>query len=170
MLDFTEEQKLAQGAVRAWCAQRLEPKVAELEANTITPYALMRELSATLGIADMARAAFEKRRGGPDPGAEGRAGMVALTYADAARFEPRAFHEFASARLASYAVPLFVRISPDADLTSTFKLRKIDLQRSGYDPTRTRDALYVRDAQAGRYVPLTAASLAALGIAPFAGD
>jgi fatty-acyl-CoA synthase len=104
------------------------------------------------------------------PGTEGRAGMVALTYVDAARFEPRAFHEFATARLASYAVPLFVRISPDADLTSTFKLRKIDLQRSGYDPTRTRDALYVRDAQAGRYLPLTATSLAGLGIAPFAGD
>ena len=96
--------------------------------------------------------------------------MVALTYAQGARFEPRAFHEFAAARLASYAVPLFVRISPDADLTSTFKLRKIDLQRSGYDPARTRDALYVRDAQAGCYVPLSAASLAALGIAAFAGD
>jgi fatty-acyl-CoA synthase len=96
--------------------------------------------------------------------------MVALTYAQGTRFEPRAFHEFAAARLATYAVPLFVRISPDADLTSTFKLRKIDLQRSGYDPQRTRDALYVRDAQAGRYVPLTQASLAALGIAAFTGD
>jgi fatty-acyl-CoA synthase len=104
------------------------------------------------------------------PGTEGRAGMVALTYAQGTRFEPRAFHEFAAARLATYAVPLFVRISPDADLTSTFKLRKIDLQRSGYDPQRTRDALYVRDAQAGRYVPLTQASLAALGIAAFIGD
>jgi fatty-acyl-CoA synthase len=104
------------------------------------------------------------------PGTEGRAGMVALTYAHGVRFEPRAFHEFAAARLANYAVPLFVRISPDADLTSTFKLRKIDLQRSGYDPRRTSDALFVRDAQAARYVPLTEASLAALGIAPFAGD
>ena len=64
------------------------------------------------------------------PGTEGRAGMVALTYAQGTRFEPRAFHEFAAARLATYAVPLFVRISPDADLTSTFKLRKIDLQRA----------------------------------------
>ena len=33
-----------------------------------------------------------------------------------------------------------------------------------------RDPLYVRDARAGRYVPLTAASLGALGIAAFAQD
>jgi fatty-acyl-CoA synthase len=104
------------------------------------------------------------------PGTEGRAGMVALTYADAAHFDPVAFHRHAAARLADYAVPLFVRIAPDADLTTTFKLRKIDLQRAGYDPARGGDPLFVRDARAGRYVPLTDASLAALGIAPFAGD
>ena len=103
-------------------------------------------------------------------GAEGRAGMVALTYSEPALFEPRAFHEFAAARLPGYAVPLFVRISKDADLTTTFKLRKSDLQRAGYDPGRTDDALYVRDARAGTYLPVSAASLAALNIAPFAGD
>ena len=104
------------------------------------------------------------------PDTEGRAGMVALTYADATRFNPAAFHEFAAARLAGYAVPLFVRISPEADLTTTFKLRKIDLQRAGYDPARTAHALFVRDAQAKCYVPVTAAALTRLGIAPFAGD
>jgi len=104
------------------------------------------------------------------PGNEGRAGMVALTYADAAVFDPVGFHRFAVAHLAPYAVPLFVRISPDADLTTTFKLRKLELQRSGYDPHRTPDALFVRDARAGCYVPLTEAALGALGIAPFAGD
>jgi fatty-acyl-CoA synthase len=104
------------------------------------------------------------------PGNEGRAGMVALTYANPADFDPRAFHEFAVARLAGYAVPVFVRVSAEAELTTTFKLRKIELQRAGYDPARTRDALFVRDARRGRYVPLTEPSLAALGIAPFAGD
>ena len=104
------------------------------------------------------------------PGAEGRAGMVALTYADPSQFDPAAFHAFAAARLADYAVPLFVRIAADADLTTTFKLRKIDLQRAGYAPGQIRDPLYVRDARAGRYVPLTDAALAALGVAAFAGD
>jgi fatty-acyl-CoA synthase len=104
------------------------------------------------------------------PGAEGRAGMVALTYADATRFDPVAFHAYAAARLADYAVPLFVRITAEADLTTTFKLRKIDLQRAGYDPACVADPLFVRDARAGRYLPVNAATLAALGIAPFAGD
>jgi fatty-acyl-CoA synthase len=104
------------------------------------------------------------------PGNEGRAGMVALTYGNPASFEPRAFHEFAVARLAGYAVPLFVRVSAEAELTTTFKLRKIELQRAGYDPACTRDALFVRDAPRGCYVPVTEQSLAALGIAPFAGD
>ncbi len=86
-------------------------------------------------------------------------------------FDPSAFHEFAAARLADYALPLFVRISKDADLTTTFKLRKVDLQRAGYDPARTAgDPLYVRDAHARSYLPLTARNLAALGIAPFTGD
>jgi fatty-acyl-CoA synthase len=104
------------------------------------------------------------------PGNEGRAGMVALTLAAGVPFAPREFHEFASRRLAGYALPLFVRLTAQADLTTTFKLRKIDLQRAGYDPERSGDALWVSDARAGSYVPLTPAALAALEIAPFGGD
>jgi fatty-acyl-CoA synthase len=96
--------------------------------------------------------------------------MVALTYTDVSHFDPVAFHAHAAARLADYAIPLFVRLASDADLTTTFKLRKVDLQRAGYDPARGGGPLFVRDARAGRYVPLTAATLAALNIAPFAGD
>jgi fatty-acyl-CoA synthase len=104
------------------------------------------------------------------PGTEGRAGMVALTYADPARFDAQAFHEFACAHLADYAVPLFVRIATQAELTSTFKLRKIELQRAGYDPEASTDALYVRDARARTYQRLNASTLAALAIAPFAPE
>jgi len=104
------------------------------------------------------------------PGTDGRAGMAALTFDRSGRFDPRAFHEFATQRLASYAVPLFLRLTGEADLTPTFKLRKIDLQRAGYDPRRTTDPLYVRNAQAACYVPLSDDALRALGMAPFAGD
>ena len=42
------------------------------------------------------------------------------------------------------------------------------LQRQGYSPATTGDdALYVADAAAGTYVPLTEAALARLGLAPF---
>lgn len=102
------------------------------------------------------------------PGTEGRAGMVALTYQDASAFDPEAFYQFAAARLAHYAVPVFVRLTSAADMTTTFKLRKIDLQKEGYDPDRVDgDPLFVMDAGAGRYVPLTAEALSRLGIAPF---
>ena len=102
------------------------------------------------------------------PGTEGRAGMAALTYTGASRFEPKAFHDFCTAHLADYAVPLFVRLTEAAALTTTFKLRKVELQREGYDPAAAGgDPLFVRDAEAGTYVPLTSGALERLGIAPF---
>ncbi|MBP8232762.1 long-chain-acyl-CoA synthetase [Rhizorhabdus sp.] len=104
------------------------------------------------------------------PGTEGRAGMVALTYPEGEAFEPEAFYAFAAERLASYAMPLFVRLSATADMTTTFKLRKVDLQREGYDPGAAKgDPLYVADPQARTYVPLTPDALARLDIPPFAG-
>jgi fatty-acyl-CoA synthase len=104
------------------------------------------------------------------PGMEGRAGMVALVLGDRAGFDGCAFFKWAVERLAEWAAPLFVRLSAEADITSTFKLRKVDLQRAGYDPAANSDALYVRDDAARAYVPLDAATLARLGIPPFQAE
>jgi fatty-acyl-CoA synthase len=92
------------------------------------------------------------------PDADGRAGMAALVLGDPAAFDGRAFFEFAEERLPSYATPVFVRLAGEADMTTTFKLRKVDLQRDGYDPARVKDPLYVRDGAAGAYVPLVPGS------------
>jgi fatty-acyl-CoA synthase len=89
------------------------------------------------------------------PGAEGRAGMAAVVMEHGHAFDPVAFHRRALERLPRYAAPLFVRVAPEADMTTTFKLRKVDLQRQGYDPAAVSDPLFVRDDHAGRYVPLT---------------
>lgn len=102
------------------------------------------------------------------PGAEGRAGMAALVLRAGANFDGQACFEWLSERLPAYAAPVFLRLSRAADLTATFKLRKITLQREGYDPMRSADPLYVRDPVARAYVPLTEATLVRLGIAPFA--
>jgi fatty-acyl-CoA synthase len=96
------------------------------------------------------------------PATEGRAGMAALVLRPDATFDPNAFFAFTAARLPAYALPLFVRLSPEADVTSTFKLRKLDLQDEGYDPARVRDPLFVRDERSATYVPLTPERLAAL--------
>ena len=90
------------------------------------------------------------------PGAEGRAGMAALVVADPAGFDGKAFFDFTGERLPEYAAPVFVRLAGEADMTSTFKLRKIDLVRDGYDLSSVTDPLYVRDPAARAYVPLTA--------------
>jgi fatty-acyl-CoA synthase len=105
------------------------------------------------------------------PDAEGRAGMAALVLRDREAFDGRAFHAWVAERLPDYAAPLFVRLQPEPDVTSTFKLRKLDLQRDGYDPARAgADPLFVRDASARAYVALDAAALARLGIPPFRAE
>jgi alkylation response protein AidB-like acyl-CoA dehydrogenase len=71
MIDLTEEQKFAQTAIRHWCTTVLAPRVQALEAGKELPYELIRNLGATFGLADMARAAFEKlkaRRAAGDGG------------------------------------------------------------------------------------------------------
>jgi fatty-acyl-CoA synthase len=49
---------------------------------------------------------------------------------------------------------VFVRLVPALDLTGTFKPRKVELVREGYDPAQVSDPLYVVDARSGAYVPL----------------
>jgi fatty-acyl-CoA synthase len=99
------------------------------------------------------------------PGTEGRAGMAALVMQPGRQFDAAAFYAMTCERVPRYAAPVFVRIAPAADLTSTFKLRKVDLQREGFDPALVVDPLYVRDEQAGTYVPFTQeAARRALGV------
>ena len=91
------------------------------------------------------------------PGAEGRAGMVALVMAEGARFDPAAFKAHVDRALPSYARPLFVRVSEQLDTTATFKLKKNELQEQGFDPARVNEPLYLRHPQRDAYVPIDAA-------------
>lgn len=98
------------------------------------------------------------------PEHEGRAGMAAVVMQEGREFDPKAFFAQAEARLPRYAAPLFVRVCQAADMTSTFKLRKVDLQRQGYDPEAFADPLLVRDEAARSYVPYSEAALQQAGI------
>jgi fatty-acyl-CoA synthase len=98
------------------------------------------------------------------PGHEGRAGMAAIVMQPGRAFDPRAFFARTNERLPRYAAPLFVRVAPAVDMTGNYKLRKVDLQREGYDAAVVRDPLYVRDEKGAAYVPLTPEAMArALG-------
>lgn len=101
------------------------------------------------------------------PHHEGRAGMAAVVMQEGHLFDPQAFYDLTVERLPNYASPLFVRVSAAADMTSTFKLRKVDLQRQGYSPEHCLDPLYVRDEKAGNYKPYSAGVLADIGLPPF---
>ena len=94
------------------------------------------------------------------PGAEGRAGMAALVLQPGAPFDPAAFWAFALERLPRYAAPLYLRLSPTTDMTGNYKLRKVDLQREGFDANLVKDPLFVRDDAAKTYVPLQEAAVA----------
>ncbi|HKP60102.1 MAG TPA: long-chain-acyl-CoA synthetase [Polyangiales bacterium] len=89
------------------------------------------------------------------PGTEGRAGMAALVLRNGEPFDPDAFRDHATAGLAAYARPLFVRLRKELQKTSTLKLQKNELQKEGYDPRQITDPLYFFDAKSGKYVSIT---------------
>jgi fatty-acyl-CoA synthase len=94
------------------------------------------------------------------PGADGRAGMLAFVPVGGAAFDGEAFFAFLEGALPRYAAPVFVRILKEAPVTGTFKLRKVELQREGFDPESVSDPLYVRDDAARAYVALDRERLA----------
>jgi fatty-acyl-CoA synthase len=87
------------------------------------------------------------------PGLDGRAGMASLVVDG--DFDLDGLAAILKAKLAHYARPIFLRLSPQIDVTGTFKQRKVDLVRQGFDPSAIPDPLYVFDASVGRYERLT---------------
>jgi fatty-acyl-CoA synthase len=85
-------------------------------------------------------------------GAEGRAGMAAIVAGQ--DFDLSAFRQYLVERLPEYARPLFVRIGDEIAATATFKPKKQDLVRDGYNPTRTSDAIYLNDRVGQAFVRL----------------
>jgi fatty-acyl-CoA synthase len=87
------------------------------------------------------------------PEAEGRAGMAALVATQG--FEPASLGEKIAGSLAPFARPVFLRLRPEMEITGTFKLKKADLVKDGFDPGRIDDPLYWFDPARLRYEPLT---------------
>lgn len=76
------------------------------------------------------------------PDSDGKAGMVAI---DADTFQKLDLVEilaFMNASLPKYAIPLFLRILPNFDLTGSFKIIKRKLKSEGYNLEKTEDPLY----------------------------
>jgi fatty-acyl-CoA synthase len=92
------------------------------------------------------------------PGADGRAGMAALTVDGS--FDLSGLRALARQRLPAYARPVFVRLCKGIAMTETFKPKKQALMSEGFDPQSTDDPIYVEDAAANAYVRLDQANYA----------
>ena len=77
------------------------------------------------------------------PGTDGRAGMAAITLTEGvSALDLTEFSAYLRAELPGYAIPVFVRIQPDIDVTGTFKMVKGDLRKQAYDIRQFDDPVY----------------------------
>jgi len=88
-------------------------------------------------------------------GHSGRAGMAALVTEAAKGLDLEALHAHVHASLPAFARPLFLRLQQQTDTTGTFKFRKVDLVKDGFDPTKVEDTILLDHPGEGRYVPMT---------------
>ena len=67
----------------------------------------------------------------------------------------RSLVKMCEVHLPSYARPLFVRVQKEASLTATFKQKKLELVKEGFNPSRVKDPVYYLDHKKHQYVPIT---------------
>ena len=89
------------------------------------------------------------------PDQDGRAGMAALVVGP--EFEVATLAQKLASNLPAYARPVFLRLQPEMEITGTFKQRKVELVKEGFDPKAVADPLYWFDPATGHYEPLDAA-------------
>jgi acyl-CoA synthetase (AMP-forming)/AMP-acid ligase II len=88
------------------------------------------------------------------PNADGRCGMAAISVVGGV-FDGAELAKRLRERLPAYAVPLFLRLREEQETTGTFKYRKVELKREGFDPKLISEPLFMLDAGSGSYVPLS---------------
>ena len=91
--------------------------------------------------------------GVPIPGTDGKAGMASIT--TTGYLDYKDVLDKLSSRLPKYAVPVFIREQQEASTTTTFKYRKSDLVKDGFDPERAGDKVWYFDSETGTYELVT---------------
>lgn len=92
------------------------------------------------------------------PGADGRAGMSAIVVNEG--FDIEALPAHLAQSLPAYARPVFIRISRELDATETFKQKKGELARAGFDPDAIKDPMFMLEPKSGAYVALDSGTFA----------
>jgi len=88
------------------------------------------------------------------PGTEGRAGMAAIPDPEKQVDLPGLYAGMVD-KLPSYARPIFLRFVEEIDVTSTFKLKKRDLQQEGFNPDMMAQEVYIVNNEMKTYVLIT---------------
>jgi fatty-acyl-CoA synthase len=90
------------------------------------------------------------------PGHDGRAGMAAIVVAKD-DFDLAAFRALLVKQLPEYARPVFLRIRRSIEVTATFKQKKVDLVKQGFDPNAIADPIYFSDPSSKSFIRLDTA-------------
>ena len=87
------------------------------------------------------------------PGYDGRAGMASIvseTPPDLA-----ALKALVNSELPHYARPVFLRLSTESDTTSTFKFKKTNLVKAGFNPANISEPIYYANPTTDSFEPIT---------------
>ncbi|RWS23208.1 fatty acid transporter-like protein, partial [Leptotrombidium deliense] len=87
------------------------------------------------------------------PGCEGKAGMAAI-YHPTAKIDCKQILAAMKANLPPQAIPLFIRILTNLEITGTLKLPKNVVQSEGFDVTKIKDDIYFLNPKTNNYEKL----------------
>ncbi|XP_071482149.1 long-chain fatty acid transport protein 2-like [Diadema antillarum] len=94
------------------------------------------------------------------PGHDGRAGMAAIVVRKGAIIDYGDLYRHVTSSLPTYAQPKFLRMVGATDLTSTFKHKKSDLVKRGFNPDF--EEVFIVEPSQETYVPITQRHIQAL--------
>jgi citronellyl-CoA synthetase len=77
------------------------------------------------------------------PNTNGRAGMASIRLTENVQFDPIEFFQHLNKQLPAFSVPVFLRISQQMETTGTFKYKKTDLKKAGFDLAKVTDPVWV---------------------------
>ncbi|XP_075713977.1 long-chain fatty acid transport protein 2-like [Rhinoderma darwinii] len=92
--------------------------------------------------------------GVPVPFHEGRIGMVSIKLKQDESFDGDKLYKKVADYLPNYARPRFVRVQESIEVTGTYKQRKVELVKEGFNPLIIRDPLYFLDETGKQYKPM----------------
>jgi len=87
------------------------------------------------------------------PGYDGRAGMASIVSETPPNLE--ALKALINKELPHYARPVFLRLSTESDTTSTFKFKKTNLVKAGFNPANISEPIYFSNPTTDSFEPVT---------------